>query len=115
LQRDPLGGGIARLVDIDLHRHRHAGQRPNLLAVPQPGVYDVGGRQCLGGTIIDHRVDRAVDVIQPVEGRIHGLPRRDLARANQTGKLGRRQFPQPCHLASSLDSQHWTDRDRHSS
>jgi hypothetical protein len=60
----------------------------------KPGVDDVGGRQRFFGTMINHRVDRVIDVIQPVESGLHRFPRRDLAGPDQAGKLGCRQLPQ---------------------
>ena len=57
LQRHAIGGGIAGLVHIDLHRDRHAGQRAGVFAARQPLVQGGGLRQRILGSMIDHGVD----------------------------------------------------------
>ena len=65
LQRHAIGGGIAGLVHIDLHRDRHAGQRAGVFAARQPLVQGGGLRQRILGSMIDHGVDAGIDGIEP--------------------------------------------------
>ena len=45
------------LVDIDLHRDRHARERPGILAARDRRIDGGGLRQHLGRLVIDHGVD----------------------------------------------------------
>ena len=102
LQRHAIGGGIAGLVHVDLHRDRHAGQRAGVFAARQPLVQGGGLRQRILGSMIDHGVDAGIDGIEPRQrfARLHGG---HFTFADQAGKLSGGQTPKFGHARLLVD------------
>ena len=103
LQLEAVGGGKAFLVDIDLHRDGHAGQRPGILAARDRRIDGGGLRQHLGRLVVDHGVDLRVDRIEPRQRRGCRLLRRDLLRPDQGGQIRGRQTPEILHVTTPFD------------
>jgi hypothetical protein len=78
LQLEPVGGGKARLVDIDLHRDRHAAERSGVFAAPDGGIDGGSLRQDVLRPVVDHGVDFGVYLVQPRQRRGRRLLCRDL-------------------------------------
>jgi hypothetical protein len=97
LQRQAIGGGKAFLVDIDLHRDRHAREYTGILTPRDRGV---DGRRLLHhivGLVIDHGVDLGIDGIEPRQRGSGGLFGRYLLRFDEGYEVGGRQAPEVGH------------------
>ena len=103
LQRHAIGGGIAGLVHIDLHRDRHAGQRAGVFAARQPLVQGGGLRQRILGSMIDHGVDAGIDGIEPRQRALRALHGGHFTFADQAGKLSGGQTPKFGHARLLVD------------
>ena len=79
LNPQPVGGGPSHLIDIDLHRHWHTGQRPGILAARQGRVHCLCGRERGSRVMCDHRVDTRIDGVEAGKRGQRRLPRRGLA------------------------------------
>ena len=108
LQIEAIGIGITRLIDIDLHRYRYAGQRPERLVARDRSVDFSRLRQHILGPVIDHRVEGRVDRVEPRQRRFRHLPGRDFFEFDCRRNIGRRQAPeifhQPLRLIARLYS-----------
>ena len=97
LELQPVCGGKAGLVDIDLHGDGYAGQYAGILAAGDPGIDRGRLSQHLGRLVIDHRVDLRIDGIEPGQRGGRGLLRRNLLRFDQPGQIRGRQTPEILH------------------
>ena len=104
LQLEAVGGGKAFLVDIDLHRNRHARERPGVLAAPDRGVDGGRLRQHLGRLVVDDGVDLGIDRIQPRQRGRCRLLRRDFFRPYQRSQVRSRQTPEILHVKLRLNA-----------
>ena len=93
LQLQPVGGGKAFLVDIDLHRDRHAAERTGVFAARDGGIDGGSLRQHVLRPVVDHGVDFGVDRVQPRQRRGRRLLGRDFLRPDQRGHFRGRQTP----------------------
>ncbi len=93
LQLQPVGGGKAFLVDIDLHRNRHAAERSGVFTAPDGGIDGGSLRQHVLRPVVDHGVDFGVDCVQPRQRRGRRLLGRDLLRPDQRSDFRGRQAP----------------------
>jgi hypothetical protein len=93
LQLEPVGGGKAFLVDIDLHRHRYATKRAGVLAAPDRGIDGGSLRQHVLGPVVDHGIDLGVDRVQPGQPSGCRLLCRDFPRPDQRSHFRSRQAP----------------------
>ena len=96
-RRQPVGGGPALLVDIDLHRDGHAGQRPGRLAAGDRRIHRRGGGQRLGRVVLDDGVEPGVHRIQPGQGGSGRLGGGDLPVADQGSEFRGRKAPEIGH------------------
>ena len=93
LQLQPVGGGKAFLVDIDLHRDRHAAERAGVFAAPDGGIDGGSLRQHVLRPVVDHGIDLGVDRVQPRQRRGRRLLCRDFLRPDQRSHFRSRQAP----------------------
>ena len=93
LQVHAVAGREAYLVDVYLDGNRHARERSGIIAARQRRIDSARTGQNLVGSMVDDRVDRRVDGIQPRQRRLRGLDRRELALTHERGDAGRRQAP----------------------
>ena len=103
LQLQPVGGGKAFLVDIDLDRDRHAAKRTGILAARDRGIDGRGLRQHVRRPVVDHGVDLRIDRVEPRQRRRRRLLRRDLLRFDQRSHIRSRQTPEIFHAKLRFD------------
>ncbi|CFM25911.1 Uncharacterised protein [Bordetella pertussis] len=101
LQRDAVAGRKARLVDIDLDRHRHSRQGPGIIAARKRRIDLIGLGQHLVGTPVHHGIQARIDLIQPPQGRLGRGARRHLAGADRLRQIACRHAPELTHRNSS--------------
>ena len=103
LQLQPVGGGKAFLVDIDLHRNGHAAERSGVFAAPDGGIDGGSLRQDVLRPVVDHGIDFGVDRVQPRQRRGRRLLRRDFLRPDQRSHFRGRQAPEILHVKLHID------------
>lgn len=75
---DSIDRGIARLIDVVLDGDGDAVQPANRVASPERLVGIIRFAEGFIAPNDDHRVDRRVDLVQPLQRRRHGFPGGDL-------------------------------------
>ena len=88
---------VARLIDIDLDRDRHTGQRAGIGAGGDRAVDTIGLIDGVAFLMLDDRIDRRIDRFQPSQRIERDLTGRHFASAHPGGDISRRCSPQLCH------------------
>src|SRR5262249_45379978 len=100
LQPRPVAGREPGLIDIDLGRHRNAGQGTRVLAAGDHPVDRVGPLPHQLGPVGDQRIEPGIDGVEALKRGLRGLAGGRLARADEVGKLGCGKTPEFGHSAT---------------
>ena len=101
---DAVGGRAAGHVDVDLHRDRHAVQRPERVAGAHRCVRRIGRGQRRRVEDLDEGVQLAVDGSGPAQPCGNDITTGHRAVADQGGEFARRQAPQFDHSSGPLQT-----------
>jgi hypothetical protein len=100
LQPRPVAGREPCLIDIDLRRHRNAGQWAWVLAAGDHPVDRIGTFPHELGSVRNERIELGIDGVETLERGLHGLAGGRFARADEMGKLGCGKTPEFGHGAT---------------
>jgi len=102
INQRPVRGANARGVGEILDAHRQTMKRRQRLARHH---LPLGLASFLAGTLIgggDHRIDCRIDGLDPGDAALQQLNRRERLAADETARLGGREFAGQCHGACPL-------------
>ncbi|KAG1258414.1 hypothetical protein G6F65_015584 [Rhizopus arrhizus] len=99
LQGDAIGGGVARLVYIDLHGDGYARKDAGVFPARQRGIHGRSLRQYIFRTVIDHRVDCRIRGVQPRQRAMRRFGGGHVAIADAGGKFNCGQTPDFGHAS----------------
>jgi hypothetical protein len=100
LDAQPVRGGEALLVHVDLDGDGHAGHRPGIVAARDRRIHPRRLGQHLLRPVVHDGVDGGVRGVEPRQRVARDLGGGDVARPHAGGDLGRGQAPELGHASS---------------
>jgi hypothetical protein len=104
LNLQPVSGGKSLLVNIDLHRHGHAGQHAWILAPSDLRIDYSCFREHLGRPVIDHGIELRIDRVEPRQRCRRRFLGRHLFGFDQASQIRGRQTPEVLHYQLRFSS-----------
>ncbi|MNV26827.1 hypothetical protein D3C71_1179530 [compost metagenome] len=93
LQLDPVGGGVARLIDVDLDRDGYAGQDAGIFAARKLRVHGGSPSHDLVRTMVHDRIQRGIHGVEPLQRALRGLDGGHFTVTDTGGKFNCGQTP----------------------
>ncbi|MNI62684.1 hypothetical protein D3C73_1180140 [compost metagenome] len=99
MQLDPVGGGVARLIDVDLDRHGYAGQDAGIFPARKLRIHVGCPRHDLVRTMIHDCAQRRIHGVEPFQGALRGVDGGHFTFTDTGGKLNCGQTPKIRHAS----------------